>query len=91
MITQVIFTVFTFAFGIRPRELARRPSGSSRAIRLIRASVRGTLDDHQISETAENYAIEMSGKCTHLGRRAGVQVGGAMALPLCQTVATMTA
>merc|ERR1719150_3347741 len=64
MITQVIFTVFTFAFGISPRELARRPSGSSRAMRRIRASVKGTL-----------------------GRRAGVQVGGAMALPLCHTVA----
>ena len=43
MITQVIFTVFTFAFGISPRELARRPSGSSRAMRRIRASVKGTL------------------------------------------------
>lgn len=58
MITQVIFTVFTFAFGIRPRELARRPSGSSRAIRRILASVRGTLDDRERSGT-----VRMS-KCT---------------------------
>ena len=55
MITQVIFTVFTFAFGISPRELARRPSGSSRAILRMRASVRGTLDDKV--ETVEISAI----------------------------------
>ena len=42
-ITKVILMVFTFAFGINPRELALRQSGSfSRAIFLLRASVNGT-------------------------------------------------
>ena len=63
MITQVIFTVFTFAFGISPRELARRASGSSRAILRMRASVRGTLDNRWI------FAIGTS-ECT-LGEGQG--------------------
>merc|ERR1719219_895489 len=41
--TNVILMVLTLAFGMRPRELARRQSGSSNATRLLRASVSGTL------------------------------------------------
>ena len=41
--TKVILMVLTLALGMRPRELARRQSGSlSRAIRFRRASVIGT-------------------------------------------------
>ena len=50
-ITNVILMVFTLAFGIRPRELARLQSGSfSRAIFLLRASVKGTENESHINQ-----------------------------------------